>query len=135
VKVVALVGRSGSGKTTAILSLIAHFVAIGQTVGTIKHTHHPLNEEDRGDTAKMRRAGADPVILAGNGGEAVVFSGSGTRRIRYDTPRDLLEQIPAQIVFVEGFKAYEDWPRIELDEAGRRSAQELLEILDRIWRP
>jgi molybdopterin-guanine dinucleotide biosynthesis adapter protein len=135
VKVVALIGHSGSGKTTAILSLTAHFAAHGLTVGAIKHTHHPLNEEDRGDTAKIRRAGADPVILAGNGGEAVVFSGSGTRRVRYDEPGDLLEHVPAEIVFVEGFKAYEGWPRIELDESRRRSTQELLAILDRIWPP
>ena len=133
-KVAALIGHSGSGKTTALVALTQHFVSRGQTVGAIKHTHHRLNEEDRGDTAKLRHAGADPVLLAGNSGEAVVFSSGGTRRVRYHEPRDLLAQCPTDIVFVEGFKAYEGWPKIELTVDERKSPDELLEILDRIWR-
>ncbi len=133
-KVAAFIGRSGAGKTTALVTLIQHFVWRGQTVGAIKHTHHALNEEDRGDTARLRRAGADPVLFAGNSGEAVVFSSAGTHRLRFDEPGDLLQQFETDIVFVEGFKAYEGWPRIELREEERRTPAELLAILDRIWR-
>ncbi|HSP13938.1 MAG TPA: molybdopterin-guanine dinucleotide biosynthesis protein MobB [Thermoanaerobaculia bacterium] len=133
-RVVALIGHSGSGKTTAIVALTSYFVARGKKIGAIKHTHHVLNEDvHRGDTARIRRAGADPVILAGNGGEAVVFSSSGTRRIQYSEPPDLLAQVPADIVFVEGFKGYEGWPRIELTVDERHSTAELVEILGRIW--
>jgi molybdopterin-guanine dinucleotide biosynthesis adapter protein len=134
VNVVAFVGESGSGKTTAIAGLIRHFTANGQTVAVIKHTHHAINDDNRGDTAEFRRCGADPVILAGDG-EAVVFRGTETRRVRFQRAQDLLAQLNTETVFIEGFKSVHDWPRIELDSVERRSTTELLAILDRIWRP
>ena len=100
-------GPSDSGKTTKICALIRETIANGERAGAIKHTHHPLNDEDRGDTGRFRAAGADPVILAGDG-EAVVFRGAATERIRFNDPRDLLDQFDGHIVFVEGFKSY-DW--------------------------
>lgn len=106
-RVQPFVGPSNSGKTTTICGLIREAVANGARVGAIKHTHHVLNTEDRGDTSKFRAAGANPVILAGDG-EAVVFRGSDTFRIRFDDPRDLLEVFDGDVVFVEGFKSY-DW--------------------------
>ena len=105
-RVQPFVGPSNSGKTTAICGLIRDAVAGGERVGAIKHTHHALNTEDRGDTSKFRAAGADPVVLAGDG-EAVVFRGNQTFRIRFDDPRDLLEVFDGDVVFVEGFKSYE----------------------------
>lgn len=130
----AFAGESGAGKTTAIVALIERFIAEGHSVGAIKHTHHVINDEDRGDTAKFRAAGASPVIFAG-AGEAVVFEGTAKRRIRFDDPRELLAHCRSDIVFVEGFKSVDDWPRVELSRAHHRSLPELLEILDRIWRP
>src|SRR5215212_9393425 len=62
--VAAFIGASRSGKTTLIAELIGRYVAAGLRVGAIKHTHHALNEENRGDTALFRAAGAEPVILA-----------------------------------------------------------------------
>lgn len=133
--VVAFAGLSGSGKTTAIAALVEHFVARGKRVGVIKHTHHQINEQHRGDTAEFRRAGAEPVVLAGDR-EAVVFANSGTRRIRYDEPQQLLSQFDNNdVVFIEGFKSVRAWRRIELTSDQRRTTQELLAILDRIWRP
>jgi molybdopterin-guanine dinucleotide biosynthesis adapter protein len=134
VNVVAISGPSGAGKTTAIVALIAHLAVPGTRIAAIKHTHHPLNDEDRGDTAQFRRAGAEPVVLAGTS-EAVVFSGGTTRHVKYTDPRELLALIEADIVFIEGFKSVSAWPRIELGANERRSTAELLEILDRIWRP
>ncbi len=132
-KVAAFVGDSGSGKTTAIAALIRHFVENGERVGAIKHTHHAVNDEDRGDTAEFRRSGADPVILAGDG-DAVVFSGDRTRRIRFSNAQELLAQLDTDVVFIEGFKSAGAWPRIELNRHDRLSSQELLSNLDRIWR-
>ena len=106
-RVQSFAGYSGAGKTTAICELIRAAVARGERAGAIKHTHHPLNHEDRGDTAKFRAAGADPVILAGER-EAVVFRGSSTEQIAFNEPRDLLAQFDGDVVFVEGFKSY-DW--------------------------
>ena len=133
-RVAAFTGHSGSGKTTAIAALIAHFVATGESVGAIKHTHHPVNEEDRGNTATFRRAGAEPVILAGNG-EAVLFTGHSRTRLTFHDPRELLEHFSANdIVLVEGFKTLDAWPRVELESTRRYTTDELLAILDRIWR-
>ena len=132
--VVAFVGESGSGKTTAIAALIRHFTGSGHRVGAIKHTHHPINDEDRGDTAEFRRCGADPVILAGDG-EAVLFTGSSRRRAKFTNARELLTQFDTDIVFIEGFKSVDAWPRVELNRNERRSQADLIAILDRIWRP
>lgn len=132
--VAAFIGASRSGKTTLIAGLIRRFVAAGRRVSAIKHTHHPLNDENRGDTAVFRAAGAEPVILAGDG-EAVIFTARGTARVRWVAPSDLLAQCDADIVLVEGFKRIADWPRIELHADARPTVDEAASILDRIWRP
>jgi len=130
--VAAFIGASRSGKTTLIAELIRHYVAAGRRVGAIKHTHHPLNEENRGDTARFRAAGAEPVILAGDE-EAVIFTARGTARIRFAAPAELLAQCDAEIVLIEGFKRIADWPRIEVEAYARPTADEAASILDRIW--
>ena len=130
-RVAALVGRSGSGKTTLVTELIRRFCAAGRSVGAIKHTHHSLNYEDRGDTAKFRAAGANPVILAGTG-EAVVFADK-PRRVTFEEPADLLTLLPVDIVLIEGFKTYQGWPVIEVDRT--ITVDDAVRILDRIWHP
>jgi molybdopterin-guanine dinucleotide biosynthesis adapter protein len=131
-RVASLTGDSGSGKTTAIVGLIRLYRSEGLRVGAIKHTHHELNERDEGDTALMRRAGAGPVVLAGDG-EAVIFSGAA-RRVRFNEPQDLLAHFSdCDIVLIEGFRNATAWPRVEL-ASDRRSVTELAANLDRIWR-
>lgn len=115
-RVVAITGLSGSGKTTLILRIVEKLVAEGKRVGCIKHTHHPLNEEDRGDTGRMRRAGAERVILA-NDGQAVIFEPAGTRRTSYTEPRELLAHFDSDLVLIEGWKGYDGWPNYSVDEA------------------
>jgi len=112
VEVIAIGGPSGTGKTTRLVEVIRTSVAAGRSVGAIKHTHHPLNEEIRGDTAAFLAAGARPVILAGDG-EAVVFDGASARRVPYAEPQDLLVHCTDDLVVVEGFKSFDDkiWRR------------------------
>ena len=128
-RVAAILGESGSGKTTLISGLIRHFVSVGQRVAAIKHTHHPLNFERRGDTAAFQDAGADPVIFARD--DEAIHDG---KRIRFNSPRELLDRIDADIVLIEGFKQQAGlWPHIALDAAARLSVQDAVAILDRIW--
>ena len=128
--VAAFVGPSKSGKTTLIAALIRHFVTEGHTVAAIKHTHHALNVEHRGDTAVFAEAGADPVILAGDH-EAILFD---AERFAYPAPEELLARCDTDIVFVEGFKNVDAWPRIALDRTSPLSVEGALTILGRIWR-
>lgn len=133
-RVAALTGPSGSGKTTLVVSLISHYLERGSRVAAIKHTHHLLNDEDRGDTRLFRVAGAEPVILAA-AAEAVLYSGSSRRRITWSAPADLLQYCSeADVVLVEGFKGVTGgWPQVPIDAARRPSVDELARFLDRIW--
>ena len=129
-RVVAFIGRSNSGKTTLICGVVVHFVARGLRVAAIKHTHHPLNEEHRGDTGRFLDAGAMPVILAGER-EAVVFEANAARRIAIAGFGDLLQSVgEPDLVLVEGFKEHEGCPRIDAERV--RGIDEAIELLDRI---
>jgi molybdopterin-guanine dinucleotide biosynthesis adapter protein len=132
-RVAAVTGLSGSGKTTLIESLIRRYVATGAAVAAIKHTHHRLNDEERGDTARFRAAGAEPVIFAGDG-EAILFP--SLQRVRYVIPLELLEHAGStDIVLVEGFQSFADWPRIEVTRGAWLDAEAAAAMLDRIWHP
>jgi molybdopterin-guanine dinucleotide biosynthesis protein B len=131
--VAAVTGLSGSGKTTLIESLIRRYVAAGAQVAAIKHTHHPLNDEDRGDTARFRAAGAEPVIFAGDG-EAILFP--SRRRVRFVIPSELLKYAgSAEIVLVEGFRRFAEWTHIEVVSGAWLHEDAAAAMLDRIWHP
>ena len=131
--VAAITGYSGAGKSTLIAGLIRHYIARGMRVGAIKHTHHPLNEEHRGDTGRFSDAGADPVIIAREG-EAVVFRAGGTSRVRFEQPRDLLAHFDTDIVLIEGFKETRDWLNVTVTADARPTVEAMAANLDRIWR-
>jgi molybdopterin-guanine dinucleotide biosynthesis protein B len=130
-KIACITGLSGSGKTTIIEHLIRRYIAEGARVAAIKHTHHPLNEENRGDSARFLRAGAEPVILAGDG-EAVVFRAGEAVRVAFAEAGDLLAHVDADIVLAEGQLGV--WPRVRISSDERPSPEEVASILDRIWR-
>lgn len=136
--VAAIAGLSGAGKTTLIVELIRRFVARGKRVGAIKHTHHELNEEHRGDTARFLEAGAEPVILAG-AGEAVIFrrtgGNQGISRARYGEARELLAHFVTDVVLIEGFKDSDAWPLVTIDPHGRPTVEDVMTRLDVMWRP
>jgi molybdopterin-guanine dinucleotide biosynthesis adapter protein len=67
-EIVAIVGRSGVGKTTLVERVLPLLKAKGLKVATIKHTHHKVHEDRRGsDTFRHRESGADGTLLSGPG--------------------------------------------------------------------
>lgn len=89
--VLGLAGWSGSGKTTLLERLIPALTARGLRVAAVKHDAHGLSVDDTGkDSARLRAAGAAPVLVSGPDGEGL---------------KALLGQIGGvDIALVEGFK-------------------------------
>jgi molybdopterin-guanine dinucleotide biosynthesis protein MobB len=133
--IAAITGFSGAGKTTLIAALIQRYAAEGRRVAVIKHTHHELNTDRRGDTARFLDCGAEPVFLAGKH-RAVVFHATGPAEwTDYVTLDDLVSSIDADILLIEGLKTHPAWPQVLIEAECRPTVDELAGILDRIWRP
>ena len=115
-KVVAVVGRQGSGKTTLIEKLIPALRDRGLTVSTIKHTHHHHIELDvpGKDSHRHRVAGASEVIVASDSGWARIAASSKPANLP-----ELLAQLGAvDVVLVEGFKQLDGLRRVEVCRTG-----------------
>jgi len=65
VPVIAIVGRSGVGKTVIMEKLIAEFKSRGYRVGAVKHTHQTIDLDAPGkDTWRYTEAGSDAVAIS-----------------------------------------------------------------------
>ncbi|VEN74587.1 Molybdopterin-guanine dinucleotide biosynthesis protein B [Candidatus Desulfarcum epimagneticum] len=101
--VVAIVGNSGSGKTTFMERLIPEIKARGLKVGTIKHHHKAeMAEIDRPgkDSWRHKRAGASVAAVVSASGAGMVADADRDRG-----PLEWLYLFPGvDIVLCEGFK-------------------------------
>lgn len=98
-KLIAVVGRSGSGKTTFLRALVAELRRQGKSSAVIKHcgTGFDLGGEDK-DSSLFLRAGAEAVTLTGPKRTAVVRLSS-----RRPKDRDLAAgHSRIDVVFIEG---------------------------------
>jgi molybdopterin-guanine dinucleotide biosynthesis protein B len=111
-RVVGIVGRQGSGKTTLIERLIPALRARGLSVSTIKHTHHHDIELDRPgkDSHRHRSAGASEVIIASDSGWARIAASREPASLK----TLLAELRPVDVILVEGFKQLESLRRVEV---------------------
>ena len=61
----AIVGWSGTGKTTLLQQVIPLLSGKGIRAGLIKHTHHQMDVDTPGkDSYLLRKAGASQVMVA-----------------------------------------------------------------------
>ena len=63
-KILGVTGTKNTGKTTLVTLIVSELVKRGYRVGTVKHTHHELDLEDK-DTWKHREAGSELVVGSG----------------------------------------------------------------------
>lgn len=110
---IAFVGNSNSGKTSLICGLIPILLARNETVAVLKHTHHDVNLEARGDTERFLAAGATEAVLADDF-KAAHFGPMGPSEWAYSHPTDLLRLVRSQVILAEGFKAFASWPKVVL---------------------
>jgi molybdopterin-guanine dinucleotide biosynthesis protein B len=115
IRILGMAGWSGAGKTTLLRQLIAHLVAQGVRVSTVKHAHHDFDIDQPGkDSWEHRQAGASEVLVVSDRRWALMHELRGA-------PEPTLAEIvgklaPADLVLVEGFKRTE-FPKIEVFRA------------------
>lgn len=111
-RVVAIVGHKGSGKTTLIERLIAVARDRGLSVSTVKHAHHHDVELDTPgkDSYRHRKAGASEVIVASDRGWARIATSTEPASLQI-----LLGHLrPVDLAIVEGYKQLEWLRRVEV---------------------
>lgn len=115
-RIIGIAGYSGSGKTTLLVGLIPELRRRGLTVSTVKHTHHNVSIDGKGDASRrLRDAGAIDVAIAAPGRWALMHE-------HRDAPEPGLDELaarmtPVDVLLVEGFKTH-DHDKIEVHRGG-----------------
>jgi molybdopterin-guanine dinucleotide biosynthesis adapter protein len=111
IPVVAIVGKSGSGKTVLMEKLIAEFKSRGLKVASIKHAHQMVDMDTAGkDTWRFSQAGSDATVIASPSRISIFKNISGEPGL--DDALLALGQ-GYDIVLAEGFKSTK-LPKIEV---------------------
>ena len=111
--VIAIVGKSGSGKTVLIEKLIAELKSRGYRVATIKHTHQTVDMDLPGkDTWRFSQAGSDAAVIASPSLITVFKNISGETGLE-EAVRALGQGY--DIILAEGFKSSKA-PKIEVHD-------------------
>lgn len=111
-KIITIVGKSNSGKTTLLEKLIPLLTDRGYKIGSVKHAHDGFEMDKKGkDSWRHRKAGASATLVISENKVAVVK----------DDPQDYIEKMQSylfdmDIVLAEGFKK-QSLPKIEVFRA------------------
>ncbi len=96
-RVFAVSGYSGTGKTSLIEALIEGLVARGASVSTVKSSMEDVMPPENSDTWKHLRAGAETTILQGPGSTTIRFK----ERAELE---GILKQLDSDFLLIEGMK-------------------------------
>ena len=111
-RLVAVVGKKNSGKTTLVVALVRELVRRGHRVMTIKHGIHPFEFDEKGrDTWRhMHEGGAERVVMETPSSRILIAQPTEEAGPRELAARYLAD---AHFVVVEGFKT-SDLPKVEV---------------------
>ena len=129
--IISVVGKSESGKTILLGSLIAELKRRGRKIAGIKHTHHDFEIDETGkDSSRFNQAGAD-VVAVSSPCRFAIFKQTG----RDLNPQELSRYIVGdyELVLTEGFMR-SDTLKIEVHRKDRSnellcSPEQLLAVI------
>jgi molybdopterin-guanine dinucleotide biosynthesis protein B len=128
--IIAVLGASGSGKTTTIEYLISHLAKEGFRIGSIKHIHRPDFPIDTvgKDTWRYTNAGA-AVTMAIAPKEIAIIKRLTEPFSSLDQITSLLKKEKLDVIFIEGLKSLvaqrKDIPKI-ITSRNQRDLKEML---------
>jgi len=108
-KIITIVGKSNSGKTTLLEKLITHLTQKGYKIGSVKHAHSGFEMDKEGkDSWRHKKAGAASTLVISEDKIALVK----------DDNTSYLEKMQSylsdnDIILAEGFKR-QNLPKIEI---------------------
>lgn len=107
-KIVSIVGRKNTGKTTLSTKIIKELTERGYKIASIKHSHHTMEMDRKNtDTWKHKQAGSQIVVGIGSTTFFNIKQNTDLDRILY-----LLKHLDTiDYVIIEGFKKY-NYPKI-----------------------
>ena len=103
-RVLGIVGWSGSGKTSLLTAMLPVMRLGGLRVSTVKHTHHDFDMDRPGkDSFRHRQAGAHEVLIASGTRWALLHDLEGPE----PALTELLKKLdPVDLVLIEGYKTH-----------------------------
>lgn len=111
-KVMGIVGWSGSGKTSLLVEVLPRLRAAGLKVSTMKHAHHRLDLDTPGkDSFRHREAGASEVLVVTSNRWVLMHE---SREEPEPSIESLIERMtPVDLLLIEGFKTHPH-PKLEI---------------------
>ncbi len=111
-KVMGIVGWSGSGKTSLVVQVLPILKARGLRVSTMKHAHHRFDVDKPGkDSFRPREAGASEVLVVTSSRWVLMHE---SREEPEPSIEALIERMtPLDLLLIEGFKTHQH-PKIEI---------------------
>jgi len=111
-KVMGIVGWSGSGKTSLLVQVLPLITAQGFRVSTMKHAHHRFDVDKPGkDSFRHREAGASEVLVVTSSRWVLMHE---LREEPEPSIECLIERMtPVDLLLIEGFKTHPH-PKLEI---------------------